>query len=72
MTMLQWYRSIRVRLGLLIVLTLAALVGYLIYAGVREHAAERDRAHDNLQRLASFAATAERTQFEATENFLTS
>jgi signal transduction histidine kinase len=65
----SFYHSIRVRLGLLIALAMVALVGYLIYDQIQEHSEEEERARESLERLALFAASAERTQLDATENF---
>jgi signal transduction histidine kinase len=64
------FQSIRARLGLIIVLAMVALVGYLVYTAFDDRSEEKQRARENLERLAMFAATAERTRFDATENFL--
>jgi signal transduction histidine kinase len=63
-------RSIRVRLAIIIVLAMTALVGFLVYQAIEDRSNEREQVHEDLRRLAVFAAHAERERFEATENLL--
>ena len=63
-------RSIHVRLATLIILAMTALVVLLIYQQVQRHNDDKRRGDENLQRLATFAAYAEREQFDAAERLL--
>ena len=68
--MLSPFRSIRARLALIIVLAMTALVGLLVYQGIEQRNEDQRRERDNLTRLASFAAQAQRARFDAVERFL--
>ncbi|MGH7621079.1 MAG: hypothetical protein ACREMU_01955, partial [Gemmatimonadaceae bacterium] len=68
---LSWlFGSIRPRLAFLILLAMTALVGLLIYQQVQKHNSDEAHADENLQRLAVFAAHAERERFDAAQRLL--
>lgn len=64
------YRSIHARLAALILLAMSALIVLLVYQQIREQHDQRQRADENLRRLATFAAYAERERFDAAERLL--
>jgi signal transduction histidine kinase len=57
-------------LALIIVLAMTALVGLLVYQGIDQRNEDQHRERENLTRLASFAAQAQRARFDAVERFL--
>lgn len=66
----SFFRSIRARLVAIILASMLALVGLLVYQHVQDRSDDRERAEANLQRLARFAAQAERERFNAAERLL--
>ena len=71
MTLPKPLTSIRARLALIILFAMTALVGLLIYQGVRQQREDRRRADENLLRVTTFAAHSERERFDAAKRLLT-
>lgn len=70
MTLPSPLRSLRARLAVIVMLAMTALVAFLVYQAIQDRADEEEQVHEDLRRLAVFAAHAERERFEATENLL--
>jgi signal transduction histidine kinase len=64
------FASIRPRLAVIILLAMTALGALVVYQEVRKHSEDKKDADTNLQRLATFAAHAERQRFDAAERLL--
>jgi hypothetical protein len=63
-------RGIRARLAAIIILAMTALVVLLVYQQIQERNEDRRQGEENLQRLAVFAAHAQRERFESAERLL--
>lgn len=63
-------RGIRARLAAIILLAMTALVVLLVYQQIDAREDDKRRGDDNLRRLATFAAYAERERFQAAERLL--
>jgi two-component system OmpR family sensor kinase len=63
-------RGIRVRLALLIIIAMAALFGMVVYQEFRSYNTDRKNGDENIQRLAVFAAQAQRERFEGARRLL--